>query len=229
MDEKLVKCSKCKTRILKEDREKHEAECNNKKRQMPVKGSCKYCHKEYKSNRWLRDHELKCNKRLKENTTKVSLPKKKRRRKSIDPNLRKEVWDTYIGQATSAKCFCCWTNPITPFTYCNTFHAGHIISHAHGGSENIENLLPICRDCNMNMDAEDWDDYIDRHPNLPLRRCGKNPPIAKYMKGIIWLQSLVRMWIERKNPHSEWRKRWKQLKNSSNVNNLMHPPSESYP
>ena len=79
------------------------------------------------------------------------------------------------------------------------------------------------------MGAEDWDDYIERHPNLPLRRCGKNPPIAKYIKGITWLQSLVRMWLERKNPNSEWRRRWKQLKNSSNINNLPPPSPESYP
>ena len=57
-------------------------------------------------------------------------------------------------------------------------------------------MLPICRDCNMNMGAENWDDYVKRN-NLPIRRAGKNPPIVKYMKGIIWWQSLARMWLER--------------------------------
>jgi len=130
--------------------------------------------------------------------------KKTTKRKSIDPQLRKKLWEMYIGQKTDGKCYCCWKNSITPFTYCHTFHAGHIISRYNGGSDSINNLLPICRDCNMQMGTENWDSYIDRHDHLPLRRCGKNPPISRYVKGIVWIQSLIRMWLERKNPESEW-------------------------
>ena len=132
------------------------------------------------------------------------MPQRRKRRKSIDPYLRKKVWNTYIGQVMNAKCFCCWKNEITPFTYCNTFQAGHIKSHAHGGRDTIDNLLPICRDCNLTMFVDDWDDYIERHTHLPLRTYGANPP-----KKVIWatiiIQSLVRMWLERKNPDSAWR------------------------
>ena len=114
MAQNLVNCSKCRTGILKEDLKNMKRGATNAKCRR--KESCLYCNKEYKSARWLKDHELKCKKRPKENPTKGSLSKKEKRRKSIDPNLRKKVWDTYIGQATSAKCFCCWMNPITPFT-----------------------------------------------------------------------------------------------------------------
>ena len=134
--------------------------------------------------------------------------KKPVKRKSIDPPLRKQLWEKYIGQKTEGKCYCCWKNTITPFTYCKTFHAGHIISRYNGGSDSLDNLLPICRDCNMQMGTENWDSYVNRHPHLPLRRGGKNPPISKYIKGIIWIQSLIRMWLERKNPESEWRKKF---------------------
>ena len=200
----LVKCSKCRTKILKSDKFLHESTCKKRK---PV-GECKHCNKEYKQTKALMDHEVKCKKR-----SKPPNPQRRKRRKSIDPYLRMKVWNTYIGQTMNAKCFCCWNNKITPFTYCNTFQAGHIKSHAHGGRDTIDNLLPICRDCNLNMSAEDWDDYIERHPHLPLRIYGANSP-----KKVIWattiIQSLVRMWLERKNPDSAWRLRWQQqLKN----------------
>ena len=100
--------------------------------------NCPHCSKPYaKKSVWYDEHILKC----KKNPTLVN--KKKYKRKSINSNLRKRVWERYIGQKTSAKCFCCWENEITPFTYCNTFHAGHIKSHANGGLDTIENLLPI--------------------------------------------------------------------------------------
>ena len=125
--------------------------------------------------------------------------KKPKIQKKIDPILRMKIWEIYIGQKTNGKCYCCWEKTITPFTFCNTFHAGHIISRHNGGLASIDNLLPICRDCNMQMGCENWDSYIKRHPHLQLRRCGKNPPISRYMKGIVWIQSLIRMWLERKN------------------------------
>ena len=192
----LIKCAWCLELILKEDEKKHSARCFKVKKKKPIPaGQCPHCQKKYQRKNFLESHIQKCKKK---NKTISSTPLPKKRRKSIDAYTRKKVWDFYIGQHTSALCFCCWKNVITPFTYCNTFQAGHIISHKNGGKETLENMLPICRDCNMLMGRENWDDYIARHPHLPLRRCGTNPPIAKYMKGIIWWQSLIRMWLVRK-------------------------------
>lgn len=160
------------------------------------KFTCTKCKQTYASESWFKKHKCK----------NVSIKK----RSSIPGKLRKQVWDVYIGQRTGSKCFCCCENIITPFTYCNTFHAGHIISHHNGGKTSIENMLPICRDCNMNMGAENWDNYVERN-GFPLRRCGENPPIQKYIKGIIWIQSLVRMWLERKKEDSYWRLKWKEI------------------
>ena len=162
---------------------------------MPL--SCPKCKGPYKTKYWLNKHLENCK-------------GTKKKRSSIPGILRKQVWERYIGQRTTSKCFCCNKNEITPFTYCNTFHAGHIISHHNGGKTSIENLLPICRDCNMNMGSENWDEYIERS-EFPLRRCGENPPIKKYIRGIIWIQSLVRMWLERKDPDSTWQIAWRQL------------------
>lgn len=148
---------------------------------------CPNCKTTYKTESWLKKHLERGN--------------CKKKRSSISGNLRKKVWEEYVGQRIETKCFCCRTKRITPFTYCDTFHAGHIISAYNKGTTSIENLLPICRDCNMNMGSENWDDYVERN-GFPLRKCGKNPPIKKYIRGIIWTQSLVRMWLERKNPKS---------------------------
>jgi len=129
-------------------------------------------------------------------------------KKKISPDLRKMVWDTYIGSKTEYKCFCCWKKRITPFTYNDTFQAGHIISEYNGGDTILTNLLPICRDCNMNMGTENWDHYIDRN-NLSLRTYGKNPP-SNIITATTIIQSLVRMWLERKNPNSDWLIEWKR-------------------
>lgn len=163
---------------------------------------CPHCKCTYKTKGWLDKHLSE-----KHPPKQPSTP-----RRSISGMLRKKVWDTYIGQYTQSICFCCNKSPITPFTRYHTFHAGHIISNHNGGPTSLENLLPICRDCNMNMSSENWDEYVERN-KFPLRRCGKNPPIEKYIKGIIWLQSLVRMWLERKNPNSHWYLEWKRRTN----------------
>ncbi len=178
--------------------------------------SCPHCGHSYKGEAWLKKHILKCSKNpaLKSAKKPAKKPAKcaksvKTRRKSLDSSLRIKVWETYIGQKIQARCFCCHDakRPIRPFSYSNTFQAGHIISHANGGADSIENLLPICRDCNMNMGAENWDDYVARQPHLPLRTRGHNPP-----EKVVWattvIQSLGRMYLERKNPLSSWRLAW---------------------
>ena len=93
-------------------------------------------------------------------------PQKKPKKKKISPQIRFDVWKTYIGDKIEAKCFCCWKARITPFTYNNTFHAGHIKSEANGGRISIDNLLPICSDCNKDMSAKTHDKHPPNKTNL---------------------------------------------------------------
>lgn len=37
-----------------------------------------------------------------------------------------------------------------------TFNLGHVIADCNGGSWSIDNLLPICRRCNVWMSGRDW-------------------------------------------------------------------------
>jgi len=140
---------------------------------MNLEWSCEMCDKKYKTYNGYKNHKCK-------NIRNDLIPKenggltKKRRKKKISPQVRFDVWKKYIGNEIESKCFCCWKNRITPFTYCNTFHAGHIISEANGGIITIGNLLPICCDCNSSMGPINWDEYIDKYTNFRFRIYGDN-------------------------------------------------------
>ena len=110
--------------------------------------------------------------------------------KHLHPDLTQKVWTICMGETTCGKCYCCWKNKITA----DNFHLRFIFKKR--GIE-LNNLLPICKVCNSQIKSEDIDRYIKKN-NLPLRRYGKDAPIGKYIIGIIWWQSLIRMWLDRK-------------------------------
>ena len=66
----------------------------------------------------------------------------------IPKSLREQVWLKVCGESFRKKCSVTWcTNSITPFR----FEAGHIIPESKGGATHIDNLLPICSQCNKSM------------------------------------------------------------------------------
>jgi HNH endonuclease len=74
--------------------------------------------------------------------------KKRRRKKNIPITLKRAVWDTYIGaEKGMAPCMCCEKTMIQQMQ----FHCGHVIAEAEGGKTNVENLRPICAQCNLSM------------------------------------------------------------------------------
>jgi 5-methylcytosine-specific restriction endonuclease McrA len=77
-------------------------------------------------------------------TTNLKKPKSNRLKfKKID---RQKVWYAYIDaiRKNNDNCLLCNFNHIDPFI----FEIGHDTSVKHGGQNNIENLMPICRTCN---------------------------------------------------------------------------------
>ncbi len=75
--------------------------------------------------------------------------------------LRFQVWEKEFGNATRAKC---------PLPNCNfilfkhndaSFQCGHIIPKSKGGKKTLENLRPICANCNARMGCYTWDEYED--------------------------------------------------------------------
>jgi hypothetical protein len=69
-------------------------------------------------------------------------------KKAIPKSLKTAVWLTYVGKQFEIKCHVAWCKTlITPFT----FETGHNIPESKGGLTSVENLRPICGQCNKSM------------------------------------------------------------------------------
>lgn len=86
--------------------------------------------------------------------SKTLIPKAKAKAKAKKPipkSLKTLVWDTYIGPEIGiTKCMCCNHN----FIRQSEFHCGHVLAEANGGKTVLENLRPICAQCNLSMNKK---------------------------------------------------------------------------
>jgi 5-methylcytosine-specific restriction endonuclease McrA len=74
------------------------------------------------------------------------------KKKSIPKALKKLVWDKWVGENIGlTKCLCCKHQNIRQIE----FHCGHIIAERNGGKTNVENMRPICAQCNLSMGTMD--------------------------------------------------------------------------
>ena len=81
-------------------------------------------------------------------------------RNSIPTSVRKNLWKNYFGDNFTGVCNVCRKE-----ININDFEAGHIISFANGGSDNIDNLVPLCRDCNRSMGKQNLDEFKKEYYN----------------------------------------------------------------
>jgi len=66
----------------------------------------------------------------------------------IPKRIRELVWTTHNGETFAHKCFVTWcNNNINVFN----FQVGHDIPESKGGTIDIDNLKPICGNCNLSM------------------------------------------------------------------------------
>lgn len=88
-------------------------------------------------------------------------------RKAIPKALREQVWIVHCGEIFKQKCKVKWCeNKITPFD----FEVGHNVPVSKGGTNDIDNLRPICAKCNKSM----GDTYtIDEFSELSRRAHSK--------------------------------------------------------
>ena len=69
-------------------------------------------------------------------------------KESIPKRVRELVWTTHNGEIFTHKCFVSWCdNNINVFN----FQVGHDIPESKGGTLDIDNLKPICGNCNLSM------------------------------------------------------------------------------
>ena len=80
--------------------------------------------------------------------TAASAAAKKYKKGSIPTALRQQVWLKHCGETYKRKCLTTWcTNIITVYD----FHCGHNIPEVRGGKTTANNLIPICKQCNLSM------------------------------------------------------------------------------
>ena len=85
------------------------------------------------------------------------IEKKKYKKTTIPPALRKKVWNKWIGETIGkAKCLCCNHNYILQ---CE-FSCGHVQSEFFGGKTELDNLKPICKSCNSSIGVKHMDEYM---------------------------------------------------------------------
>ena len=69
-------------------------------------------------------------------------------KETIPKRVRELVWTTHNGETFTHKCFVSWCdNNINVFN----FQVGHDIPESKGGTLHIDNLKPICGNCNLSM------------------------------------------------------------------------------
>jgi len=76
-------------------------------------------------------------------------------RKPITKTLKKNVWKKYFGKVMFANCQC------GVEIGQQDFECGHIKSYATGGLTELNNLRPVCKDCNRSMGIMHMDEYYE--------------------------------------------------------------------
>ena len=67
---------------------------------------------------------------------------------AIPKAIRQQVWLQYNGQKFKSECYVRWCkNELSVFNY----HVGHNIPRSKGGTLDLNNLKPICSNCNLSM------------------------------------------------------------------------------
>jgi len=87
----------------------------------------------------------------------------------IPKALREQVWKTSMGEKYDGKCRVTWcSNKISVFD----FEVGHNIPESKGGKTDINNLVPICRQCNGSMGNQyTFDEWCAKHNSSPAVTC----------------------------------------------------------
>jgi 5-methylcytosine-specific restriction endonuclease McrA len=79
-------------------------------------------------------------------------------RRKIPKIIKTLVWNTYIGDSFGKyKCLCCKKHIITQLD----FHCAHIVSRKYGGKTNVDNLRPVCAQCNLSMATMNMNTFMN--------------------------------------------------------------------
>lgn len=79
------------------------------------------------------------------------------KKRTISQNIRKKVWSK-VNSSSDGICYVCSLQ----LSY-DDFHCGHIVAKYSGGSDNVDNLLPICLSCNLSMGIQNLYEYKNKY------------------------------------------------------------------
>jgi hypothetical protein len=115
-----------------------------------------------------------------DNSTENVKEKPKRVSESIKKKVKDEVWRIYCGNTTTGKCFCC-NSALNKDSV--TWHGGHVLAASNYGEYTVNNIRPVCADCNSNKNGRgmgtthmyeymvtrkmDGMDNLDDHQRIP--------------------------------------------------------------
>lgn len=100
----------------------------------------------------------------------IKSTREKQTKKAIPKHIKVLCWNAAFGvDARTASCPCCEMETID-ITH---FHAGHIISEKNGGLTVVDNLIPICGQCNLSMGTSD---FVTYKTNYHTRTTTKTTP-----------------------------------------------------
>lgn len=96
----------------------------------------------------------------------VNRPKtsEKRKKEKIPRKKKDRLWRMEFGKEYEVICPCCHVRQIDT----THFHVGHIVAEANGGSSELENLVPICSECNLSMGTMHLNDFQKMMRYTPL-------------------------------------------------------------
>jgi len=87
----------------------------------------------------------------------VTKPPKKK--EAIPAAIKTLVWNKWVGEKEAeAGCYACRVTTISM----RHFHTGHVVSEKHGGKCTIDNLRPVCANCNLSMGTMNMNEYIEK-------------------------------------------------------------------
>lgn len=95
------------------------------------------------------------------------------KKEKVPKALREQVWRSLCGEVFESKCNVVWcTKKINVFD----FEVGHNIPESKGGTTRLENLRPICAQCNRSMGNHYTIDEWNRLGNVQIvgRTLNKN-------------------------------------------------------
>lgn len=72
----------------------------------------------------------------------------------IPKTIRIKLWEQSFGKCLEGECYCCGN-----LVDYNSFEAGHVVSRFYGGTNKLDNLRVVCKNCNRDMGTQHMEEY----------------------------------------------------------------------